>query len=90
MAKLKLRVDEDEYLYPKTYTPTQYTMLGAYKAFVEYSCKKKFNVRGGMMDDIERISKVMTSDDFSRYLINKRGKYATLTQIAKEITQTKK
>lgn len=30
MAKLKLRVDEDEYLYPKTYTPTQYTMLGAY------------------------------------------------------------
>lgn len=85
MAKLKLRVDEDEYLYPKTYTPTQYMMLGAYKAFVTYSCGKAFNVRKGMMDDIERISNVMTSADFSKYLIERKGKYATLAQIVKDV-----
>lgn len=85
MAKLKLRVDEDEYLYPKTYTPAQYTMLGAYKAFCVYSCGKTFNVRKGMMDDIERISNAMSPDDFSNYLISRKGKYATLAQIVKEI-----
>lgn len=86
MAKRKLiRVDEDEYLYPKTYTPTQYAMLGAYKAFVVYSCGKTFKVRKGMMDDIERISNAMSADDFFNYLIARKGKYATLAQIIKDV-----
>ncbi len=85
MAKLKLRVSEDEYLYPKTYTPTQYTMLGAYKAFVTYSCGKTFNVSKGMMDDIERISNAMSADAFSKYLIARKGKYATLAQIVRDV-----
>lgn len=85
MAKLKLRVDEDEYLYPKTYTSTQYTMFGAYKAFVEHSCGKTFHVRVGMMDEIEKISSVMTADVFSTYLVKRRGKYATLAQIIKDV-----
>lgn len=85
MAKLKLRVDEVEDIYPKTYTPTQYTMFGAYKAFVTYSCGKTFNVRKGMMDDIERISKAMGADEFSNYLVARKGKYATLAQIIKDV-----
>lgn len=85
MAKLKLRVDEDECLYPKTYSPTQHMMLGIYKAFVVYSCGKTFNAHKDMMDDIERISNVMSSDDFSKYLIARKGKYATLAQIVKDV-----
>ena len=86
MAKLKLRkLDDCEELIPKTYTPTHYVMLGAYKSFVTYSCNKRFVEHKGMMDEIEKISSVMTADAFSTYLIKRHGKYATLTQIIKDV-----
>lgn len=86
MKKLKLRKNDDcEDLFPKTYSNACYVMLGMYKSFCIYSCNKTFRTHNGMMDEIEAISMVMTADAFSSYLIKRRGKYATLAEIIKDV-----